>query len=162
MHWSILTINSSINSIWYPCSLSMEGQYLRRIRDLLSWLMTLKLRQKLKFQNQWSFEICYHSFQKTFITSTLQSEKTTFVNTKVSFNWWTWRTLYPPLLNLLHLAIILTWIIVSELPSSKLTSSRLILLRPHIICSPFSRITLSHISWVLYWSGNTLLQKASC
>ena len=36
-----------------------------------------------KFQNQWSFRICYHSFPKTFITDTLLLVITTFVNTKV-------------------------------------------------------------------------------
>ena len=36
-----------------------------------------------KFQNQWSFTICYHSLAETLITSTLLCEIATFVNTQV-------------------------------------------------------------------------------
>ena len=36
-----------------------------------------------KFQDQRSFRICYHSFLETFITGTMLSVITAFVNTKV-------------------------------------------------------------------------------
>ena len=39
---------------------------------------------KAKFHNQWSFRICYNGSPETFITGTLLSVITTFVNTKVS------------------------------------------------------------------------------
>ena len=47
---------------------------------MLSWLMTLKIRRKLNFRIN---DHSYHSFPKTFITDTLLSAITTFVNTKV-------------------------------------------------------------------------------
>ena len=39
----------SINSIWYPCCLSLQGQYLRRNYCLLNWITTSKIRRKLNF-----------------------------------------------------------------------------------------------------------------
>ena len=41
--------HSCVNSIWYPCCLSLEGQDLR-ICGLLSWLTTFKIRRKLNFR----------------------------------------------------------------------------------------------------------------
>ena len=38
---------------------------------------------RAKFQNQLSFRICYHNLPETFITTTLLSDITTFVNTIV-------------------------------------------------------------------------------
>ena len=43
----------------------------------------LKNMPKVKFQNQCSFRICYHSLRETFITSNLLFKITTFVNRKV-------------------------------------------------------------------------------
>ena len=42
--------HSSVNSIWYPCCLSLERQYLRTICGLLSCLKTLNIHRKVNFR----------------------------------------------------------------------------------------------------------------
>ena len=48
--------HSCVNSIWYCCCLTLEGQYLRRICCLLSWLTILKLHWKLNLKINYHLE----------------------------------------------------------------------------------------------------------
>ena len=53
--------HSCVNSIWYRCCLTLEGQYLKKDLLFVKLAHNFKTTLKAKFQNQLSFRICYHS-----------------------------------------------------------------------------------------------------
>ena len=85
VRWHTLTISTLRKLDLVPYCLPWGAVFEKGLRfDKVSH--DFKNTPKGNFQNQWSFRICYHSLPETFITSTLLSEITTFVNTNTSID----------------------------------------------------------------------------
>ena len=84
---------SCVNSIWYLYCLSLEGKYLKRICGLSSWLITLKIQQKLNFRINDHLEFAIIVCQR-YLSQALCCQKSLLLWIKKHVNWRTWRTLY--------------------------------------------------------------------